>query len=540
MNKFIKPLHNISKSKIASLLLLIGLLIYGNSIINGFISDDKPQILENPLIHNVSNIPKLFFQGNFYDQSGQRNNYYRPIQSIAFSIVYALSGKSPFGFHLIQLLMHITNAFLIYLIFERFINKGASLLLSVLFLTHPINVEAVAYISALGENLFVFFGLIALILTARKSKKDRHINLLIFASLLLSILSKETGVIFFLLTPMFAYLFHRQKLFSFIAMNIGATLVYLFLRLGIAQIPFKGQVIIAPIQNMPLAERTLNIPKIIFFYFNTFLFPKDLIMFQTWTVHTLNLKEFYMPLFVMVIFIAVLTSMGLIIFKKKQKQFKTYLFFFVWLLSGVIMHIQIFPLDQTVSDRWFYFPIIGLIGLIGVAIKYLDSIRKFNSRIVLPITFVIIFSFSLRTIARNANWKDENTLFMHDIQFNQDSYQLEKSLGDVADSAGDFEKAEKHYIRAANLFPSQNTYSSLGYLYLKKDEPEKAVEAYSKALSYDTNFAISWIYLAISRYKFGDREGAISAAENAYSISPTRDFALIINTIRNGLPINIR
>ncbi|HKB88587.1 MAG TPA: tetratricopeptide repeat protein [Patescibacteria group bacterium] len=530
--------QKLSNIQIAIILLLLGFLVYGNSLFNGFIADDVAQVKENPLVQNISNIPNIFTQGNFYDDSGQRNNYYKPILSTTILLIYSFSGENTFGYHLIQVLLHIVNTILIFLILRIFFRKGPSFLLSLLFLVHPINTEAVIYISALQENLFLFFGLISLFLTIKKPN-NIYLNLFMPILLLLSLLSKETGIVFLFIIPMYKFLYQKRKLLISFLQDIVALSAYLFLRLEVAHISLHYILPVAPIQTISLGLRFFNIPKIIFFYLQTFFYPKSLIFFQTWIVKSLSFQDFYYPLLFDGIFFLTLLAIGIYLYQENRENFKVFIFFFTWLLVGLGVHLQIIPLDETVADRWFYFPIIGLLGIIGVVCSYLHVKTHLRLWLLFGV-FVMIVSFLLRTIIRNTNWIDEASLYTHDIQFNHSSYQLEKALGIIEYDAGDTQGALKHYIKAVQLFPSQNTFSSLGYFYLQTNESKKAEAAYEKAVGYDKNFAISWGYLAVAKYKAGDKNGAITAAKKAYTISPSDTFSQILNAIENNKPIGIR
>ena len=232
--------------------------------------------------------------------------------------------------------------------------------------------------------------------------------------------------------------------------------------------------------------------------------------------------------------------MGVIIHKKNNNLFKHYLFFAIWFLLGLVIILQVISLDETVSDNWFYFPIIGLLGMLGVLISSIDLKKKKRLLVsFLLLFFVILILFSLRTIVRITNWYSQETLFIHDIRVNKDSHQLEGGLSDVYYLKGDIAKAEILMIRSTELFPSQFTYTNLGTLYLRTKNPNKAITAYNTAIKYDDTIADSWGYLAIAKYHAGDKKGALTAAEKAYILSPTQTFKTIIYFIQNDYPINI-
>ena len=94
----------------------IGLIVYANSLFNGFVIDDAGQIVANPLVHSLTSIPTILFNQSSALLS---SNYYRPIPSIVYAFLYTFFQAITFPYHLIQLLFHIGNAILIFLIFKK-------------------------------------------------------------------------------------------------------------------------------------------------------------------------------------------------------------------------------------------------------------------------------------------------------------------------------------------------------------------------------------------------------------------------------------
>ena len=521
------------------------MIIYANSLFNSFVGDDFAQVRNNQSVHSIWNIPSLFTKGAFSKGAFNENaeiNYYKPLLSSTFALIYFFSRENPLGFHLIQILIHITNSVLIYLIFRYFFQKGMSIFLSLLFLTHPFNTEAVIYISNLQDPLFSLFGLLALYVSTRKHKST-HITSLVTGLLTMSLLSKETGVAFLLIIPVFNYLNNKKNkkeaIYNGLLQSSLALLTYAFLRFAVAQVSFP-QNIIVPIQTLSFWERVIHVPKIVFFYLSTFVYPKDLVVYQSWTIKSFTLQNFYIPLLADTLFFSGIILFGLLIYRKYRGLFKRLLFFLLWFSIGLGLHLQIIPLDQTVADRWFYFPMIGLLGIIGVLINYLASAIRLRSRFVIPLGLAIIILLSARVIIRNSNWKDPSTLYTHDLKYNQDSYQIEYALGDFFLRQKKFNEAEQHLNNAVGLFPSTRTFNPLGSLYLKTSRFEEAVKAYESSLKYDPNHIPSWIYLAAAKYNTGDKEGALYAINKAYALYPSADSLKVLNAIENDQKINFQ
>ena len=196
------------------ILITVGGFIYAFNLSNGLFWDDDEWIVNNIFVHDISwdNI-KFWFGHNTLAGVGLKSNYYRPFLFFTFAFNYILAGVKPLIYHLTSNTIHVFNAILIFSLLKRF-NLGSSkrsnlvaFLTSLLFLIHPLQTEAVTYISGRGDVLVAMFMLLALILFQRAEIQGKSwrgwekILSLIF--LVLGILSRETGIVFPLLALSF-------------------------------------------------------------------------------------------------------------------------------------------------------------------------------------------------------------------------------------------------------------------------------------------------------------------------------------------------
>ena len=89
MKKFFQELNT---KRVASLVIGVGLLVYFNSLFNGFFGDDIPQIVQNPMVRSVENIPAFFTGGTFYNAGDKLAGvYFRPVVSTVSTLIYNTS-----------------------------------------------------------------------------------------------------------------------------------------------------------------------------------------------------------------------------------------------------------------------------------------------------------------------------------------------------------------------------------------------------------------------------------------------------------------
>lgn len=97
-------------------IIIIGITVFFNSLFNGFVGDDEGQFITNNLTHSISNLPMLFhsvLQGTGGSFS------YRPIPFVIVTVLNSFLGSSPFNFHLLQVLIHIANCTMIYILLKN-------------------------------------------------------------------------------------------------------------------------------------------------------------------------------------------------------------------------------------------------------------------------------------------------------------------------------------------------------------------------------------------------------------------------------------
>ncbi len=129
----------LTTTKAIHFIIIIGLVVYFNSLFNGFVGDDNGQIINNVAVHSINNIFGFFKVSTFDLGNGVSGMYYKPLLLLVYSLIYAISGSNAFFFHFFQLLIHIANAVFVFILFKKFINKDWAFLLSSVFLVHPIN-----------------------------------------------------------------------------------------------------------------------------------------------------------------------------------------------------------------------------------------------------------------------------------------------------------------------------------------------------------------------------------------------------------------
>ncbi len=542
----------LTTTKAITWITVIGLIVYANMLFNGFVWDDHTYILNNTQLHGFNILG--FFEQNIFNQSGQ----YRPLIIVYFSILYNLFGNTQFFYHFIQLFIHSINACLLFILFSSFFKKKLAFFLSVVFLVHPMQVESVSYIAASASVLLFLTGITAFLI-AKNYPQNNRLKLLVYILLLASCLIKETGVLFIFILLLYTLLFNKKRFIKEIFYSTGTLVIYFLLRIGLGQIHLDNRPLI-PIARLDLYQRLINIPQVTLYYIKTFLFPEKLAVNQQWVILHPSLTNFLLPFIIDILFLGVLFGGAIFFYCRKKKCFSLYIFFTLWFLAALVLHSQIVPLDMTVADRWFYFDIVGLLGIIGVILSQIPFVHFKKLRpVIITAALIILATFSTRTIVRNTDWQTPDGLFTHDItvednflsevqlseelllekKYNEALQPAQKSvalfpneqnvynLAYVYEVNGNLDAAKKEYYKALQapyISPDNHhhylaTYEQQAILLLQTDETNKARTFIQSAISDYPDSSALWVGLAIADYRLHNGE-ALAAAKQAVTLAP--------------------
>lgn len=474
-----------SKHLILALCIAI-FVIYFRSLFNGFVWDDEEQVLANSIIKHLSNIPYLFTASTFNSGGGGSlaGWYYKPLMSVSFALNYAIFGTNAFGFHLFSVCLHMADTVLVFLLFKKLLTwqklsypKTVSFVIALIFALHPANVESVAYISSTQELLYMFFLLLSMFISfSYFSSSEISIKTLLFINLfiLLSLLSKESGIIAIPVILALGFLINKRKDIYLFVTSLVTFLFYLFLRFFIAKTPLSARHSIVPISQAGLAARLTTVPYELFSYLRLLFFPKDLFVAQHNVIRSISDPRFYISLIIALLFFSFIIAMY---FKLKSK---LYLFLLFWFSISLVLILNIYPLDMTIAERWLYGPMVPFLGIFSVIAYSLKAKQKAITAIFL---IVVIFIFSIRSIERTLDWQSDLTLFSADIRYVPDSFDAQNNLGVALFRQNDLENARIHFKASIKLSPKWWTnYSNLGVIYERQKNYKEAEKLFKQSI----------------------------------------------------------
>lgn len=527
----------------AIIIAILAFVLYFNTLQNEMAFDDNIVIVRNEyVLQGIAGIPDILSKDgyeSYYRQFNADNQLiggrYRPLSLITFALEQQLMGPidrdkvdsvihhdfvpDMKGAYEQQLLhqMHVrhlmnilwfTLSVLVLLYFLRYVvfknNPGIAFLACILFTIHPIHTEVVANVKSRDEIMSLLFISLTFI-SAFKYLELKKAAWLVAAlgSLLLAFLSKEYAITLLVLLPLAFYLFGNRPLGKSLLGTLPyLCLSFLYLMFRFRIVPPMGVDADANILNNPyaLAEGSqklateiataLNYLKLLFFpHPLTFDYSYNQIPYKTFA-------DFRVWLSILVHGGLVL---GVIYFLRKRSVLCFGLAFY--LLNLLLICNIIFDIGATMGERLIYHSSLGFsicaAWLIFKGAELINPVK--TGKIALASIMVILaVSCGYATIKRNPDWKNNNTLFTHDVAISQNSVLANVN---VAISLMNSSDAEKDSIK-------------------RVDELKKSISLYNKALSIHPTYDKAYLNKSLAWFRMGIFDSVLSNLDKTRSLYP--------------------
>ena len=463
------------------------LVCYGTSVKSDFVYDDSSYIVNNHHIRSFSFIPEYFTKLSSYQGTGHEGQFkvFRPLVTLSFSIDYFLYGLNPKGFHFTNILLHFMSTVIIYCLFLKLTsNIFISLVTALIFICHPSQVEAVAWVSGRGNMLYVIFGVLSLISflnyisTARK--KHLYLNLTFFV---IALLSKEMALNIIPLTILIY--FYRIKSYknSNIKRSHFITLITFQIILAVGYILYRFAVIQAVSQTNYWGNSVFTT-----FLTMVYVLKKYLIQIILPINHNVlpNIDLITSVLNPKFIFsFAVIFTTALICWSKKISLYiKTGI---LWIIFCLIPVSNIIPLRALYAERFLYLSIAGF-GFI--ASNLIDNISYKKIRYFVSTIMLIVLS--LATINTTLCWENNYDLWMSVLRYDKNNAKAHNGIGMEYLKQGKYKPAIVSFQTARSLNPNDMfILNNLAVAYNQSGDKEQALDLLKTALRSDTNKAVS-------------------------------------------------
>ena len=464
-------------------LVVVTALAYYPGLSGSFLFDDQTNILLNPTLS--------LFDGTFSSLLAASGNSLasplgRPVSMASFALNLHFFGAAPFSFKIANLLIHLLNGVLVFILMQQLWprlakDNNASLAavwIAAAWLLHPINLTPVLFIVQRMTSLSAFFSLAALILYlhGRKTGGGKG-SVLIAAGLLLcwpvAILSKETAI----LLPLFIFLCEWLALGGLRRVPASARrllpIIALVVLVGVLVAQWGVLTAGYRVRDFGLLERLMTEARVLWFYILQLLLP--------WPdLFALHHDDFQIsrgllsPASTLMALAGWISLLALAICRRKQNPLLT--FGLLWFIAAHTLESTLLPLEIVYEHRNYLASIGILICLAGMLFAPNAPVRGLRgqaTRLTLAAGFVIFCG--LITGLRAQQWGDEFRRTMIEAVTHPNSMRAnyEAALSVVnqtflgANGGSDlaYQTAQAHFQRASEL-DSKSKAPLIGLLYL--------------------------------------------------------------------------
>lgn len=513
--------------------LLVTAIAFFNSLDGQFVYDDRLQVVRNPTITNVANIPRMFVQSvwQFLNEADKAaaGPYYRPLFNVALIVNYALFGLQTFGWHLVSLLTHLLVVFLVYRLARQWtLPRETALAVALLFGLHPAHSESVAWIAALPDPLAAVFVLASLLFYERHYHGQAKSKAALGASIALAsaaVLSKEVAVMFAV------FLFVRELLDRAPDQSLGSALtqaakraapyfavVVLYVVMRYAVLGFLRQDD-ATSARITRFEVLLTIPSVLLRYVRMLFVPYPLaVVYNNTYVTSVADPRFWGAALV----VCAILAAAVWLVRRSAVGRRALAFTIIFILP--VLNLKAFrPQESLLHDRYLYLPSIGFCLLIAMAMAWLASRLVTRERQVFAAaTAVMAFALFVLTFNQNLTWQSEAAMTGHALQVTPNWPFMHNYIGAYAFEQNRYSDAERAYLDALNDDPNYyDALSNLGDVYRMQNRNADAEQMYLKAIAAgapyaDTHYNLGVVYTAMGRLPEAEQ-----ALEKAVELQPS-------------------
>lgn len=530
--------------------LLFGALIlflYGSTINYEFTLDDDLFYLKHKSVQKgFDGIGEIFSLGSLNQFDGTTGTQpYRPATLLFFTLQHVYFENSPTAAHLFNVLMYILVSIVLYHLLRKLFplwNRVYAVLITVLYIAHPIHTEVVSSVKSVDELLAAFFCFTSLLFFIPKEEKQEATMISIVIGTLfffLGILSKESAIAFLLIIPLTYYLLiHSEykitlKYFSFLA---GASGIFIFMRYkAIGTAPTN---IIDPLLDNILyrangfAEITATKAQILFYYIKLLFVPWPLswdysynqISVANWS----NLSAWLGLLIYGALFVFAILQI-------RKMPILSFCILFFFLASSPTNNLFIIN-GANVGERFLFVPSLAFAIFIiwGAAFLFKMELKEFtgkNKMIFLSSIGVLVLIFSALSKNRAGDWVNNLTLFEKGIEVCPNSSRTQYSAAteyltaaqeatDPNESASFFNKALEHFNKSIEIYPKNTqAHYNAGICYSKFGDTTSAILHYKNAIEYDSKYVMPMNNLGVIYQKRNLYDSAQKYYEMAHLIN---------------------
>lgn len=547
-----------------AVILIAGLIVYANSFSGAFVFDDLHFILENREIRSLWPLWQIL-------------ETRRPIVNLTLAINHAISGLDPWGFHALNVMIHLAAALTLFglvrrtlrrpPVADRFRNAADWLAFGValLWTVHPLQTQSVSYLTQRSESLMGLFYLLTVYCVIRGAASARggvwYAGAVIACAL--SIGSKAVAVTapltvllydrMFLSTSLHGALRTRWRLYVGLAATWSVLIVTGVLR-GVLNPGATSATVGFGFKGISPLEYALTQPGVILHYLILSCWPHPLCLDYAWPVAS-SVSGFVFPALVVIgvallsvwaysrrwavgwvglSFLIILAPTSSVVpIKDPLVEHRMYLPLAAVLtlyLTGLHVGLSRLPRLRWQFDRGAARASAGLLTIGGCVLGYVTMERNQDYRHAISIWRDVVVKRpsnvrgwdNLGSALTAAGLPEEAVKALHrGLQVDRDNVQVLANLGSALSASGRDEDAVEVLKRAIELDPDRvDALTNLGAVRLKEGRVDEALTLLRRAAALEPDYANAQRNLGVALFQKGEIDGSIAALMRTIELAP--------------------
>ncbi len=519
------------------LICIAGIAVYANTLNAPFVLDDITSITNNAITRNF----KIVLNS-------------RIVNYLSLALNYRLHGLDVTGFHVVNICIHLINGMLVYtflnliqktptLVFSGFSKREKELVAlfsALLFICHPVQTQAVTYISQRATSLATLFYLATHILyVAARLCPSRQRALAIgsaaFATAVLAMGTKEIAFTLPLTILLVEFIFFggslRQKVLPLSLLFLPALIIPLALiptlgaRGNLAELLSQLTSLTSKISRW---EYLLTQFRVVITYLRLLFVPIGQNVDYDYPVFR-SVSPSICASFAVIAAIFVLAAYLLVRARQKnQPELKLVAFGLFWFFTALSIESSIIPIPDVIFEHRLYLPSVGFFAAVVTALlaarRTLQTKAAAAARLVLPLLAMAVLVLAGTAAARNTVWQDEVS-FWEDIAAKSPmKVRARANLGNAYQNLGRFDDAAREYQEAIRLDPNEpGVYVNLGTICYRQRKWAEAARWYRQAVRLDPGNAAAHYNLGKTLTEEGKFLEAEQELREAIQIRPDYD-----------------
>lgn len=491
----------------------------------------------------------------------------RPVANLSFALNYYLHGYRVWGYHLVNLLIHLITACFLYLLIistlatpglrsyrdrcqadpQRLAPEWLAFFAALLWLVHPVQTQSVSYVVQRMNSMAAMFYIISMFLYVRYRQQAGErwkSRLLIGGSLMagaLAVGSKEIAVTLPVFILLYEWYFLEDLDRHWLRRRAlpVALAVALIMLLGLVLLNgHPVEYILSSYQgrSFTLIERQLTEPRILFFYLGLLALPlpSRLSLDHDFPLSTSLLQ----PPGTLAALVGIMLLVALSLWSARRQRLLS--FAILWLLGNLVIESSLVALELLFEHR-LYLPSMMLFVVMVMGLDRLLPSRLWKTVLLVGLAVLLCFW----TVERNRIWRDPLTLWSDAVTKAPNKARTHNNLGVALRESGRLQEAAEQYREVIRLDPRFiEAYNNLANVYLDLGRREEGLSYYYQALKLNPNHPV--IHNNIGRVLLEDRRYDLAVPHFAEAVRLAPGYAeakanllharLMRDKIRNAKP----